>query len=777
MGALLDGVVNQFRDRGMPGISVIELKADDKKHLYGPKRKAWYRLNEYVSPKTGKVWLSGVFGFKDEWWKVEHEGFEALSDEERQAAQAEWARKEAEYQAKQQQGYRNAASRARQQLQDAARAGGSAYLVRKQVKKPESVRFMQDDKLGWIIIPLLRYDRGEIVGVQKISPQKLSDGNDKLYSSGFEKVGAACRLGDEPIDGDLILIAEGYATAATGREATDYASPVFMALDSGNLPHVARILRAKYPNSPFLFLADDDYLPNKRGDENHTGEKKAFAASQEVGNAVYVLPIFSTERRIDPADELLPKLTDFNDLHIAEGVEVVAQQIQAAIALLLYPKVELSLGVSPLPAPAKVRVEAVWANDDWIAELVVNPKTELYKPVLYNVHMILLNDASWRGVIAYNQFTKRVEKLKPPPFFGGNTGVWSDVDTSKTLMWLQKRYGLDTKEPAVIDRAVLAVGQDCSFHPVREYLDSLAWDGTARLAHVFSDVFGATESYAGEAGQNFMVAAVARIFQPGCKVDEMIVLEGPQGVQKSTAIRTLFSPQFYLEQSEDPSGKDFYLCLHGKWGIEIGEMNSFRRAQDWTAVKLAISRRTDKFRAPYDRHAVEQDRECVFLGTTNEDEWLNDPTGGRRFIPIKAKCMGQIALVEVNRDQYWAEAVALYQAAHKWWVYSDEVVGELELERDARQLSDSWIEPIMRWLDGHGKTSDYEGMSGPIDHVTINQVLIGAIGFAQDKITAQHEQRVGKVMRRLKWIKKRASKRPGSTYRPWVFERPVAASV
>jgi putative DNA primase/helicase len=352
MGALLDGVVNQFRDRGMPEISVIELKADDKKHLYGPKKKAWYRLNEYVSPKTGKVWLSGVFGFKDEWWKVEHEGFEALSDEERQAAKAEWARKDAEYQAKQQQGYRNAASRARQQLQDAARAGGSAYLVRKQVKKPESVRFMQDDKLGWIIIPLLRYDRGEIVGVQKISPQKLADGNDKLYSSGFEKVGAACRLGDEPIDGDLILIAEGYATAATGREATDYASPVFMALDSGNLPHVARILRAKYPNSPLLFLADDDYLPNKRGDENHAGEKKAFAASQEVGNAVYVLPVFSTERRIDPADELLPKLTDFNDLHIAEGVEVVTQQLQKAIERLLSPKNDIEPAI-PAPLPVK----------------------------------------------------------------------------------------------------------------------------------------------------------------------------------------------------------------------------------------------------------------------------------------------------------------------------------------------------------------------------------------------------------------------------------------
>ncbi|WP_157669305.1 VapE domain-containing protein [Chitinibacter sp. GC72] len=433
----------------------------------------------------------------------------------------------------------------------------------------------------------------------------------------------------------------------------------------------------------------------------------------------------------------------------------------------------------PLPAQAEGRVEEGMPveQDDWLDELVVNPKTGTYKAVLYNVHLILMHDLAWRGVIAYNRFAKRIEKLKSPPYFGGEVGAWSDVDTTKTLMWLQKRYDLDLKDSSVVDRAVLAVGQDCSFHPVREYLDSLRWDGVSRLAHIFNDVFGSLESYAGEAGQNFMVAAVARIYQPGCKVDEMIVLEGPQGAQKSTAIRGLFSPRFYLEQSEDPSGKDFYLCLQGKWGIEIGEMNSFRRAQDWTAVKLAISRRTDKFRAPYDRHPMEQDRECVFLGTTNDDEWLNDPTGGRRFIPIKAMQIGDLPLIEANRDQYWAEAVALYRAKHKWWVYSEGVMEELEFERDARQLSDSWIEPITRWLDGRGKSNDYEGMTGPINKATTNQILIGAIGFSQDKIMERHEQRVGKIMKRLKWHKRRGSAVAGSNYRPWVFIRPESDCV
>ncbi|QKJ65254.1 hypothetical protein HQN60_00040 [Deefgea piscis] len=153
----------------------------------------------------------------------------------------------------------------------AVRSGESAYLARKLVKKPESVRFMQGANAGWIILPLIHYGRGEIVGSQKIAPTPLTDGNDKIFNKGMDVVGAACRLGDEPLDGDLILIAEGYATAATGREAVDYLHPVFVALNSGNLPHVARILRAKYPASPILFLADDDYLPTKKGDDNHTG--------------------------------------------------------------------------------------------------------------------------------------------------------------------------------------------------------------------------------------------------------------------------------------------------------------------------------------------------------------------------------------------------------------------------------------------------------------------------------------------------------------------------
>ncbi|PRP68598.1 hypothetical protein BUE93_21390 [Chromobacterium amazonense] len=319
----------QFREHGMPEIPGHLLRTDGKKVCYGPKKKAWFRLHEFTT-RSGKVVVNGVFGYKDVYWKVEDDGsFTAMTPEEREAARLEWARKEREQQARVEQARRWAANRARQQWDNAARQGESAYLARKRVARAESLRYMAD---GAVILPLIRYDEGRLVGSQKISP----DGS-KRFNRGMEKTGAACRLGEEPLDGELILLAEGYATAASGREAVDYQHPVYMALDSGNLKPVAEILRVKYPASPLLLLADDDYMPKKTGEPNGVGESKARAAAQTVGNAAIVLPVFSAPRRVDREDESLPVLTDFNDLHCVEGIEPVRQQLAAAIAGLVSP--------------------------------------------------------------------------------------------------------------------------------------------------------------------------------------------------------------------------------------------------------------------------------------------------------------------------------------------------------------------------------------------------------------------------------------------------------
>lgn len=240
---------------------------------------------------------------------------------EREKRRQERAEKEAAAAKARQERAGAAARRAQSQWRSAERYGSSQYLERKGVVA-EACRFLKD---GALILPVMRYDRerAEMVGKQQIA----ADGS-KKFSSGMEKSGAACRLGEAPVDGGIILLGEGYATGLSCRMAVDHVYPFFVAFDAGNLIHVAQVLRGKYPSSPILICADDDYLTKHKGDE------KAREAAAAVGYAGVVLPKFSIERRSSKNDEALPLLTDFNDLHVAQGLEVVSEQLGVAIQAL-----------------------------------------------------------------------------------------------------------------------------------------------------------------------------------------------------------------------------------------------------------------------------------------------------------------------------------------------------------------------------------------------------------------------------------------------------------
>lgn len=211
-----------------------------------------------------------------------------------------------------------AANRAQSQWRMAAIEGASPYLERKQVQA-EACRFLPD---GGVIVPMLRYDFDKPVMVGK---QAIAADGTKKYSGGMDKHGAACRLGEVPTDGDVLLMGEGYATGLSVRMAVQHRHPFFVAFDASGLLAVAKILRVAYPSSPILFCADDDYLTGGKGLE------KAQAAAAEVGNASVLLPTFSAPRRASKSDESLPMLTDFNDLHVAESLDMVAAQISKAI--------------------------------------------------------------------------------------------------------------------------------------------------------------------------------------------------------------------------------------------------------------------------------------------------------------------------------------------------------------------------------------------------------------------------------------------------------------
>ena len=269
--------------------------------------------------KAGKVGIGSLFAeAQAEGFKFGADGIEVSPEKlaaDRKARAERLAKEEADRLAR----HAAAAVRAPAQWRMAAREGESPYLVRKQVT-PEACRYLPD---GGLIIPLMRYDFNppKMVGKQAIN----ADGS-KKNSGGMDKFAASCRLGDVPMDGDDIGIGEGYATCLSARMAIGHRFAVYMALDAGNMVHVAAMLRRLFPNSRLVFFADDDHMTGE------SGRLKAEAAAAAEGNALVILPVFSLPRRQKKNDDSLPDLNDFNDLHVHESLAVATAQIEAALA-------------------------------------------------------------------------------------------------------------------------------------------------------------------------------------------------------------------------------------------------------------------------------------------------------------------------------------------------------------------------------------------------------------------------------------------------------------
>lgn len=396
--------------------------------------------------------------------------------------------------------------------------------------------------------------------------------------------------------------------------------------------------------------------------------------------------------------------------------------------------------------------------DDWRLQLT-RTKDGNIQAAPHNLMLILEHDESLAGLFWLDEFGNRIVLDRKPPWQGGTQDEFTEVDALELAAWIghPERYRVILKTAMVLE-AVEAIARRRKRHTVREYLTGLKWDGKPRVSRMFIELFGAEDnSYTLGCAPCFMVSAVSRILwsdprQPskGSKVDFMVVFEGGQGMGKTTAVLELFGAEWYAEATESPAHKDFYQTLRGRWCVEIGEMDSFSKA-DVSKVKQAITTRFDVYRPSYGRTARSFRRECIFAGTVNKDDYLRDETGARRFLPV---AVGRINIRELvkQRDQLWAEAVHLFNEGFQWW----ELPEGAQREQDARFSEDVWTERTMRWVSGKAPPGQYENISamdrakdGSLLEFTVADVLTYALHVDPGRQGRPEATRVGSILQRL----------------------------
>lgn len=402
---------------------------------------------------------------------------------------------------------------------------------------------------------------------------------------------------------------------------------------------------------------------------------------------------------------------------------------------------------------------------EWRDALLTNQDGNA-KALLANAITALRGAPEWDGVLAYNEFSLGTMALKPAPWDGAAAGEWTDHHDRLTANWMQHE-GICVSVD-VAGEAVQAVARDRTFNPVTDYLDSLRWDGTKRIDTWTSLYLGVEPTdYTAAVGARWLISAVARAYKPGTKVDHCLILEGDQGLQKSTALEIL-GGEWFTDEIADLGSKDAAMQACGVWIIEISELDGMSRA-DVGKVKAFMSRRTGRFRPPYGRRIGEYPRQCVFAGSANHNTYLRDETGGRRFWPVTCTRILTDDLAR-DRDKLWAEAVARYRGGAVWWLDSAELNTDAAEEQAARFEGDPWQEAIAAWIIAPEQR--YDSMGHPVGaleseagSVTIPDILTHCVGKRQDQWTQLDKNRVARCLRALRWVRFRARAGSGREWR------------
>lgn len=334
-------------------------------------------------------------------------------------------------------------------------------------------------------------------------------------------------------------------------------------------------------------------------------------------------------------------------------------------------------------------------NDEWKGDLEYSKSGKL-QCTIGNIILILENDPALRGHIVHDLFAGFDGVVGGLPWNKKAT-QWTDSDDANLRVWLEKNYGLTGKEK--IADALTAVLTRHSYHPIRDYLNGLTWDGTPRLERLIIDYIGAEDTELNRVmTRKHFTAAVTRVFKPGCKYDYCLVMTGPEGAGKSTLLNKM-GGQWFNDSITTTEGKEGMDQLRRAWIIEMGELASIKRS-DVESIKAYLSKRVDIYRAAYARRTAEHPRQCIFCGTTNEALFLKGDNGNRRFWviavdPTLRKYSAWQDAIDRDRDQLWAEAVHYYQQGEK--LYLDDRLEAQAKQRQA-EYNDDHDDPLADML-------------------------------------------------------------------------------
>lgn len=328
-------------------------------------------------------------------------------------------------------------------------------------------------------------------------------------------------------------------------------------------------------------------------------------------------------------------------------------------------------------------------EDAWTSKLQIN-KNGAIEATINNIVCILENDPNLKGSIAFNEFKGIPCLVGKTPWRTctdkSNGSQWEDEDMDALAHYIETTYGIYSS--GKLSSAFGVTLQRHSFHPIRNYLNKLEWDGKPRGEKLFIDYLGAEDNiYTRTVTRKWLTAAVARVMRPGCKFDNLVVLVGAQGVGKSY-LGSMLGRGWFSDTFGTVQGKDAYEQLKGCWVIEIAELSAMKKAEV-ESVKMFISKREDNYRGAYREFAKVNKRQCVFYGTTNDDAFLRDRTGNRRFWPIgvdKDKAIHDVfELTDEDMDQIWAEATKWFKDGES--LYLNKEVSALAVEEQDKYMT------------------------------------------------------------------------------------------